>query len=119
MYRMSLDELLKIHEDTCASGRETMKKKNHDYTNGSAGIFDNFKGSRFFGVHPAIGIMMRTTDKFKRIQTFVSQGKLTVEGEGVLDAIEDSINYLILIKGIIIEEQKNNKSTTVKEDSGC
>lgn len=105
-YAMSLEELLKIHEETCEAGRQTMKKKNHDYTNGSTGIFDNFKASEVFSIHPVLGILMRTTDKFKRIETFVNKGTLAVEGEGVLDAIEDSINYLILIKGIILEEQK-------------
>lgn len=109
-HKMSLEELLLIHETTCNSGRATMINKNHDYTNGSAGVFDNFKGSEFLDIHPVMGIMLRIQDKMKRIQTFVSQRKLAVEGEGVFDAIEDSINYLILIKGIIVEEEKNNAS---------
>lgn len=102
---MSLTELLKLHKDTTDACREVMRKKNHDYTC-AGGVFDNFKASTVLGVHPVIGILMRTMDKFKRIQTFVTKGTLAVEGEGVLDAIDDSINYMMLIKGIIIEEQR-------------
>ena len=105
-YNMTIGELLKIHEETCERGREVMKAKNHDYTC-AGGVFDNFKASEVLGVPPVLGILMRTMDKFKRIQTFVTQGKLAVEGEGVLDAIDDSINYLILVKGLIIEQQRN------------
>lgn len=43
-------------------------------------------------------------DKFKRIETFVRNGTLQVKNESVNDAIEDSINYLILLKGIISEK---------------
>lgn len=110
-YSMPLEELLQIHENTCASGRATMINKNFDYTNGSAGVFDNFKGATYLGIHPVMGIMLRVQDKMKRIQTFVSQGKLAVEGEGVFDAIEDTINYMILIKGIIVEEEKNHNAS--------
>lgn len=110
-YLMPLETLLALHKSTCESGLETMRKKNHDYTNGSAGVFDNFKGSEFLDIHPVMGIMLRIQDKMKRIQTFVSQGTLAVEGEGVFDAIEDTINYMILIKGIITEEQTNKEIT--------
>jgi hypothetical protein len=106
MYNMTLAELIKLHEDTCLHGKEVMIAKNHDYTC-AGGVFDNFKASTVLGIHPVLGILLRTMDKFKRIQTFVIKGTLAVEGEGVLDAIEDSINYLILAKGIILEQQKN------------
>lgn len=105
---MPLEELLELHKSTTERCREVMRKKNHDYTC-AGGVFDNFKASEMIGVHPVLGILMRTMDKFKRIQTFITKGKLAVEGEGVLDAIDDSINYLILVKGIIIEEQRMKK----------
>ena len=105
---MPLEELLELHKSTTDRCREVMKAKNHDYTC-AGGVFDNFKASEMIGVHPVLGILMRTMDKFKRIQTFITKGKLAVEGEGVLDAIDDSINYLILVKGIIIEEQRMKK----------
>lgn len=100
---MTREELLALHDKLTSSAKATMEKKNHDYTSASADPFANFRGSLFVGVHPVIGILMRTMDKFKRIQTFVERGELKVDGEGVRDAIEDSINYLILAYGIISE----------------
>jgi len=103
-YTMSVDELLALHKDTCENCLEVMKKKNHDYTSGGS-VFANFKDSAILGVHPIIGILIRCIDKFKRIQTHTTKGALLVEGEGVLDAFDDVINYMILAKGIIMEEQ--------------
>ena len=82
-----------------------MKAKNQDYTAGG-GVFDNFKASHTLGVHPVLGILLRSQDKFMRIKSYLKHGKLAVEGEGVFDAIDDVINYLILAKGIILEEQR-------------
>lgn len=107
-YNMSRDELLKLHEDTCNNTREVMKKKNQDYTAGG-GVFANFTSSTSLGVHPVIGILLRSQDKFMRIKSFVDTGKLAVEGEGVCDAIDDVINYMILAKGMILEEQKRKE----------
>jgi hypothetical protein len=103
-YLMTKDELFALHESTSKRCLEIMKKKNHDYTSGGS-VFQNFKDSAIIGVHPVIGILVRSIDKFKRIQTFVTTGGLAVEGEGVMDAFDDVINYMILAKGIIIEEQ--------------
>ena len=105
-YVMSKDELFALHSSTSAACLEVMKKKNHDYTSGGS-VFANFKDSSILGISPVMGILLRCIDKFKRIQTFESKGTLAVEGEGVLDAVDDVINYMILVKGIIIERQKN------------
>jgi hypothetical protein len=104
-YLMSKEELFQLHNDTTTACLEVMKKKNHDYTSGGS-VFANFKDSSILGVAPVLGILLRCIDKFKRIQTFVTKGGLAVEGEGVLDAVDDVINYMILVKGIIIEEQR-------------
>jgi hypothetical protein len=104
-YCMTKDELFKLHEDTAKYTLEVMKKKNHDYTSGGS-VFANFKDSSILGIHPVLGIMLRCIDKFKRIQTFCIKGGLAVEGEGVLDAIDDVINYMILAKGMIVEDQR-------------
>jgi len=104
-YNMSRDELIELHRATCAATLEVMKAKNQDYTAGG-GVFDNFKASNSLGVHPVLGILLRSQDKFMRIKSYLKHGKLAVEGEGVFDAIDDVINYLILAKGIILEEQR-------------
>jgi len=102
------EELLELHDEVCSAAKETMARKNHDYTSNAPDPFANFRGASFVGVHPVIGILMRTMDKFKRIQTFVERGELRVDGEGVRDAVEDSVNYLILAYGIILEEGERN-----------
>lgn len=101
----SKQELFDLHKKTCVACLEVMKKKNHDYTS-DGGPFANFKDSSIMGVHPVKGILIRSIDKFKRIQTFIEKGGLAVEGEGVMDAFDDVINYMILSKGIILEEQR-------------
>lgn len=108
-FRYDLDMLLGLHEEICQNSRDIMEAKNHDYTNGSDSVFANFEGSRFLGVHPVLGILMRTMDKFKRIETFVTQGKLAVKGESVADAVSDSINYLVLIHAFIRQEVANSQ----------
>lgn len=103
----TLVELLALHDSTCSNARKVMQAKNHDYTCGSVGVFDNFTAAALVGVHPVAGILVRSLDKFKRVQTFLTLDKLAVEGEGVLDALDDVINYMILAKGMLIEEQRN------------
>lgn len=108
-YKMTAEELFQLHRDTCSKLVEVMEKKNHDYTGGSTDVFANFTGSLEYDVHPVIGILIRTKDKFKRIHTFVKKGSLKVSDESVFDAIDDSINYLILAKGILKEEMRNSE----------
>jgi hypothetical protein len=108
LYNMSQEDLIELHRSTTAKCLEVMMKKNNDYTSGGS-VFANFNGSTFLEVPPVIGILLRSMDKFKRIQTFVTTGGLAVEGEGVLDAIDDVVNYMILAKGIIIEQQRRGK----------
>ncbi len=98
---MTTKELLELHKATCDAAREIVAAKNHDYTGDSGDPFSNFRASEVLGVPGEIGIMIRMLDKMKRIQTFVNTGTLKVKGEGVDDAINDVINYAILLKGII------------------
>ena len=104
---MTLEELIQLHQDTCDQARDVLVKKNHDYTAGGD-PFANFRACEVLGVDPVLGILMRTMDKFKRVQTFVQQGELLVEGEGVLDALDDTINYMILAKGLLIDREESN-----------
>jgi len=103
---MNQQELFKLHETTCAKALETMRSKNHDYS-GGGDPFSNFRGSEILGIHPVVGILLRMQDKIKRINTFATKGKLEVKNEGVNDAIEDIINYAILIKGMLNDNKEN------------
>ncbi len=112
---MDLRQLLNLHETTCNRCREVMEKKNHDYTSGSGDPFANFRSSELMvGVEAEKGILLRTSDKMQRMRTYIEKGKLAVEGEGVFDAIDDTINYMILLKAMIKERQiEKSKDTEV------
>lgn len=99
---LTTKELLELHDELCAAGRAIMESKNHDYTDGSVDPFANFRTSEILGVPAETGVLIRSLDKFKRVQTFVNKGTLKVKGESVKDAIIDVINYMVLCYGIIL-----------------
>jgi hypothetical protein len=102
---LTTEELLALHESTCAAGREIMRAKNNDYCDGAVDCFANFRASETLGVPAEIGLMIRMLDKMKRVQTFVNKGTLQVKGESVEDSILDLVNYSILLKGIIVSRR--------------
>ena len=77
-----------------------MERKNADYADEGEPL-SNFKAVEVIGMDPAMGILMRCLDKFKRIQSFVERGDLKVEDEPVEDAIGDVINYMILMGALL------------------
>ena len=95
------EDLIKYHEKVTSDCRDVMKAKNHDYSGASSSPFSNFEACELFAVDPVIGILMRSIDKFKRIETFVTKGELLVEDEGINDAFDDVINYMVLARGIV------------------
>lgn len=99
-----LSKLLSLVEETNAQCLEIMRQKNHDYTSGSKDVLANFRASQAIGVHPGLGILIRSMDKFKRIQTFIEQGTLAVNSESVQDAVSDVINYMHLLNFLFHEE---------------
>lgn len=102
---MTIDELLAMHEETCTVARDIMRAKNADYTAGSADPFANFRASEAVGVQAELSILIRSLDKFQRIRSFVTLGSLQVKDESVDDAIQDVVNYMILLKGLIRERR--------------
>ena len=119
---MTREELLELHDTMCLRAKTTMVRKNHDYTSNSDDPFANFRGATLVGIHPVLGILMRSMDKFKRIQSYIEQGELKVQGEGVDDSIEDVINYMILALGMIKEQQGQamvDRKNPLKEGSNA
>lgn len=100
-----VEKLLKLHETTCEDCRAVMRKKNADYSGGSGDPYSNFRISATFGIHPAMGIVLRITDKLQRIRAFTTTGVLAVDTESVDDACDDIVNYAILIKGLLRDER--------------
>ena len=114
---MDKDELLALHEKTCKKAREIMQQKNSDYTGGTEAVdaLANFKASRIFTLHPVLGLMLRIQDKLMRINSFIADGELRVTGESVEDACDDLLNYSILCKALLIEEQQRKINTETAE----
>jgi hypothetical protein len=97
------DILLQKAASLTREALELMQLKNHDYTSGSGDPYANFRTAESFGVHPAVGIVIRLGDKLQRIRTFAERGELQVDGEGLRDACLDVINYAVLVYGLLTE----------------
>lgn len=106
---MNLPQLEALHKETTDLCRETMVRKNHDYTDGSSDVFANFRDGEDMGVSAAKGLMLRVGDKMKRIKTFLNRGELMVRDETPLDSIHDIINYMILLKGLLKESSEQEQ----------
>lgn len=110
---LTKEELFNLHNTYCKTAFDIMKQKNADYSHGSD-PFSNFRGSEFIGIKPELGILMRSMDKFKRIQAFIEAGTLQVKSESVEDAILDVINYMILLAGMIEEKNIQTDAKSVR-----
>lgn len=103
---MNFTELKELHEKTCDGAKKTLAAKNHDYAD-DGDIFKNFTASQYINIQPEKGILMRIMDKISRCNTFIENGELKVTEESFDDAIEDTINYLILLKAYNKQKQEN------------
>lgn len=112
------DRLIITHHETCKTCLDILQKKNADYCGGSGDPYANFRISSSFGVHPAMGIVLRITDKLQRIRAFATNGTLAVKEESVFDACNDIVNYAILLKGMLGEEI-SHQTTNQKPETQC
>ena len=104
--------LFQLQRDTFKSCEDIIKAKNADYSDDDD-PYSNFRSASLFGVHPAIGILLRVMDKIQRIVSFIKKDKLEVKGESFEDACDDIINYMVLIKGFLKDKQEQqNKCNT-------
>lgn len=105
---MKREELFDMHQHLTAEALEIMRAKNHDYGRGTESTFANLEGTTALGVNPVTGVSIRILDKLNRIETYVQAGKLKVQDESVKDTIMDSINYLVLMYGLILQQERTN-----------
>jgi hypothetical protein len=100
------DEYARLTDALLTTVRETLTRKNHDYTAGSGDPFANFRLAALENVDPLQGLMIRCQDKFQRLRTFIQTGSLAVHGEGWRDAILDVIGYMTLLNGMMTERER-------------
>lgn len=67
--------------------------KRQDY---NAGDVNNFEMSKFMGIDPWMGIMIRISDKFSRCCSFARKGFNAVKDESIEDTLLDMANYCLL-----------------------
>lgn len=93
---MQTQELLDLADSTFTKCKDTLIKKNHDYSKGEDAL-RNFKMVEVFNLTDSqTGIMVRLCDKFARICNLIhNEPKVS---EKVEDTIDDAINYLVLLK---------------------
>ena len=102
--------LFDLQDDTFRKCKDIIKAKNADYSD-TGDPYSNFRSAEIFGVHPATGILLRVMDKIQRIKSFIEKNKLEVQGESFEDACDDIINYMVLIKGYIKDNQQDQCKT--------
>ncbi len=84
--------------------------KNSDYTGGDKqdNPFENFDGSKDFGIEPLVGVALRMQDKFQRLKAFCRDGKLSLnkKGDTTRDIFRDLIGYSLIAIGMLERDNK-------------
>ncbi len=114
---MNVKTLLELHQETSEKCRRIMAVKNSDYTGGSQATdaLANFKAATNLGLHPVMGLLLRMQDKMQRIRSFVADGNLRVTNETFADSCDDMVNYAILCKALLLEEQDQQLKLELNE----
>jgi hypothetical protein len=95
---------------------EITKAKNADYTGEGDDPFANFSRVELLGITDVSrGFLVRMSDKFSRIISFVQKGFLLVKDETIEDTLLDMANYCILMSGFIVSEKA--KATAAHVDT--
>jgi hypothetical protein len=111
---MTIEEVIKMLEETTDGLKTTLRQKSSDYTGGetSQDPFANFKATEVLGVDSVIGVMIRLMDKIQRVRSFANDGELKVKDESVDDAFNDIIGYTILAKAMTREKRQKAQDRT-------
>ena len=88
---------------------ELHSRKNHDYATDENPL-SNFRRSEAFGVPAWVGILVRMSDKWSRIEQ-LANGK-TAQNESLRDSLIDLAAYALL--GIILLEEQNGATEVSK-----
>ena len=87
--------------DLIAELMSLREAKGHDYSGGE----DTLENLREFG---SFGVVVRLTDKIKRLKFFYQSGILAVEDEKIEDTMKDLINYALYL--LIMRRQESGDS---------
>lgn len=100
------DVYMRLVNDKLEALKDTLKRKNADYTGGDESPFSNFEVTEKLGLSDAkTGVLIRMVDKIQRIRSFIKKGKLEVKNEGVEDAVMDVIGYSLVLLGMLEQDK--------------
>lgn len=88
-------------------------RKNHDYA-GAGDPLRNFHKCEAMGFSAFEGVMIRLTDKWSRLESFMKQGVMTVKDESVIDTLMDNAVYSLL--AILLHEEGEKKEKGEKDE---
>lgn len=98
MYGMDREDFLNAFVESTNQMVETARKKNNDYTV-SDDPFDNFNAVEVLGICKAeTGILVRMTDKYKRLISLLNGKEQMVLDESLDDTLLDLANYAVLLR---------------------
>ena len=95
-FKAIIEEILDLHD-----------AKSHDYSE-DADPLSNLKRCQAFGVRPFLGVMVRLTDKWSRLEQLVGGGK-TAKNESIRDSLIDNAIYSLLAVVLFDEETERKK----------
>jgi hypothetical protein len=95
-------DYLAFLEETFTNLIELIRRKNLDYTAGQDDAFANFRRSEP-KVKAIDGAWVRWGDKVNRVDAYFKRGKLEVQGEGLEDALLDTIGYSAILLALLKE----------------
>jgi hypothetical protein len=101
---MTNEEYLEFVDSMLELVKGMIAQKNRDYTSGSGDALFNLRDATNLGLTPMHGLALRMSDKFKRLQTFVKTGSLSVKNEGAEDVFKDLIGYSLMGLALLREQ---------------
>jgi hypothetical protein len=112
---MTNKEFLDFQKDFFAKIMVTCEDKNKDYTSGSGDAFHNFTLVEKLGIGTALQcLLIRMSDKYARLVTFMNTGKLSVANESATDALMDIVGYASIAAGLLKDQENITTKDIIK-----
>ena len=80
--------------------------KNAGYSGDSSDRWANFRLSQAFGISPILGVMVRMSDKWIRIQNLLKNPDNEKVGESIKDTLMDLASYALIAICLLEEKSK-------------
>lgn len=91
----------------CDTMKDVHERKNSDYS-GDSDPLRNFRRAEGYGVSPFLGVIIRNSDKWSRVESLYSKFKqgvgASVPDEGIRDTLIDMANYSLI--AIIVQHEE-------------